>query len=695
MDPELRDRIDHSLFHQGAVREVAALMPATDEELGAQIAETVAASDQMGFLLLTTAALDAGRRVGAEHLVGGTTLFADGFRLGNLAWKMEGDVPGALIAAMKHGVLRQDVHAGAFFIVAAWWAEGRSENLPPEFAAEARQFARLKNLKDTVLVYLAAAAMKAKDDGFMAVLRQNYPQALKEKAIAPIEKFATTAVAAFAAPVMTMIPAAPPKAVAWGRTMRRAAEKLGRNDLCHCGSGKKYKHCCSAKDDERLHLSTDVAGKTRAELRAEPEAGLTEARIKALPHFELGRLDPRKIPEILRRCYIMHVVSLRLFDRMVEYFEVTDWNQERKEEWDFGIFFVMLKQRKDIAERMVAIHLRHEPDPDLRDGIRLLLARDDPAEELRVLAETARGILHETDPQKLEKLAYGILCSRHTEVGILVCRSLIPLQPRKEATFLLTQILEARDKLNLPPDDPFSDVLEKRLAEETQDEGRDAAELRAARQRLDAKAAEVRELTEKIALQRRELDRRERKPAAGAQPAQHTPADDTELREMRIKLDALKGTLSERAAERTALRRELEKARDDLETLRQANPPPAHTTAADAAADDEAAHYLPEQPAGNQPLRLVEFPHKFRETLEELPRHAARSALALIGRLAGGEPAAFAGVVQLKACHGILRQRIGSEHRLLFRLHHDRVQIVDLINRRDLDRKIKTLRAAG
>jgi uncharacterized protein YecA (UPF0149 family) len=25
---------------------------------------------------------------------------------------------------------------------------------------------------------------------------------------------------------------------------RRAMPKIGRNDPCRCGSGKKYKHCC-------------------------------------------------------------------------------------------------------------------------------------------------------------------------------------------------------------------------------------------------------------------------------------------------------------------------------------------------------------------------------------------------------------------------------------------------------------------
>ena len=29
-------------------------------------------------------------------------------------------------------------------------------------------------------------------------------------------------------------------------TVRRTAEKVGRNDPCPCGSGKKYKKCCGA-----------------------------------------------------------------------------------------------------------------------------------------------------------------------------------------------------------------------------------------------------------------------------------------------------------------------------------------------------------------------------------------------------------------------------------------------------------------
>ena len=31
-------------------------------------------------------------------------------------------------------------------------------------------------------------------------------------------------------------------------TVRRESPKIGRNDPCPCGSGKKYKNCCMKKD---------------------------------------------------------------------------------------------------------------------------------------------------------------------------------------------------------------------------------------------------------------------------------------------------------------------------------------------------------------------------------------------------------------------------------------------------------------
>jgi uncharacterized protein len=36
-------------------------------------------------------------------------------------------------------------------------------------------------------------------------------------------------------------------------TFKREAPKVGRNDDCPCGSGKKFKKCCGAEPEPTLH----------------------------------------------------------------------------------------------------------------------------------------------------------------------------------------------------------------------------------------------------------------------------------------------------------------------------------------------------------------------------------------------------------------------------------------------------------
>ena len=100
---------------------------------------------------------------------------------------------------------------------------------------------------------------------------------------------------------------------------------------------------------------------------------------------------------------------------------------------------------------------------------------------------------------------------------------------------------------------------------------------------------------------------------------------------------------------------------------------------------------LPGEVENSQPPRLIEFPRRFQDTLLHLPRQVGRAALILCGRLAGGDPSAYSGVVRLKAAPDVLRVRVGLDHRMLFRLLPDTVQIVDLINRRDLEKRIRSL----
>ena len=55
--------------------------------------------------------------------------------------------------------------------------------------------------------------------------------------------------------------------------------KLGRNDPCHCGSGKKYKQCCLEKDE-----SKERAARAKAAEKAAKEAPAAEAAPEQASH---------------------------------------------------------------------------------------------------------------------------------------------------------------------------------------------------------------------------------------------------------------------------------------------------------------------------------------------------------------------------------------------------------------------------
>ena len=77
--------------------------------------------------------------------------------------------------------------------------------------------------------------------------------------------------------------------------------KTGRNDPCHCGSGKKYKRCCSEKDSAAASAAAQI--KTASE-QAQREAlldaiealdpsfdGLDEASNAVVDMVRAGKLD--------------------------------------------------------------------------------------------------------------------------------------------------------------------------------------------------------------------------------------------------------------------------------------------------------------------------------------------------------------------------------------------------------------------
>lgn len=340
MDPTLRELIDRSKLHQGSLREVAALLPATDDALAALLAETCTGADHIGSLLVMTAALDSGRIIDAAQFTPYAGLCITTLHLGCFAWKLSGDVPAALLAALAHGRFEVSLHAGMLFVIVAWCAKHRGGQLPTGFAAEARLLSRRKQLPAEALSLLAAAASLSGDATFLAVLREYHPGVFSRNVLAAAVDCGEQYVRLFEKTAGEIVPLVPANIYINYHPIRRSVDKISRNDPCRCGSGKKYKRCCFDEDRERLSFSSPVAGKTQAELRVAPDTGLTEGRLKAMVSQELARLDPCRVPLSLRTVYIMRCAGLQLLGRLAEAMEVMtfDNDDDFEQTWNYTIY---------------------------------------------------------------------------------------------------------------------------------------------------------------------------------------------------------------------------------------------------------------------------------------------------------------------------------------------------------------------
>ncbi len=695
MQTQLRQYLEHARFHLASVQRVAELLPAEDAGLDALVGETVQAGDQKAFMHVIVAALSRERPVAAKHLARGAMMLPH-WQWFPLVMRFQGDVAAHLMAAMAQTQLPRHNEAAALLLAAAWCEEHRGGQLPEPLIPRARQLARVEKLPGEAHAFLVALAVRTKDGGLLALTKNRVPGVTPEQwrvIEAAGVKMGQTFLAGCRSPVMDFVHEKPANVLAAGVTLRRAVARVGRNEPCPCGSGKKYKHCCHDKDQERLHHSSEVAGLTQEELVAQPETHLTLDRLNRTDPFLMARLDPRKIPAELERMYFTRLCAFNLFDHVATAFESLGYTPEREGLWHEVMFMATRAGHKDSIRRLAKLY----PDPvklpdEIYLGAALLLAEDNPTELLKLLDESVTKALARNEPAELEGSAMALMYSRFRALGILVARGAIPILPQPRASRVFEEILTARDRLNLPPDDPFSDIMDKRLAEQDAGDAKEAAALRQAQRQLETKAQEVRELKDKMERLQNEIASREKKsaaPAPAVPAAKAAPVDESALKEMRRKVEELKSELKERHHERNALRRELQKTQSSLEEI--------HKKALPVARDDnnerdmEDSLLLPPDAPETQPVRLIEFPRHFSQTLAIFPRQVARGAMIMIGRLAAGEPAAYVGALRLKATPNVLRQRIGSDYRLLFRLWPERMEVIDLINRKDLDRRIKTL----
>ncbi len=571
---------------------------------------------------------------------------------------------------------------------------------PRELLAELRMHARLDY--EPELAYMVGLAAEALQDPGLeelagdwreAACRGRGPAHMRERLLGRLS---------LDMEVLAALPAEPPvRAVAAGFTVRRATEKVGRNDPCPCGSKKKYKKCCEGKDRARNAEASPVPGVTLAEYLADPGRYLRPEDVHRLGPAELARLDLAKLPTLHLITAIRRQALLEQWDRAEQGLDVlaerTDLPGESSA-WEYRLEVIDDALRvgaTDVVARQRA-KVEAEGGSEAIGDLELELELRAPtAETVGRLDAAALEALRAPEGHGAIDLAYALL-EAFPALGILVARGAIDPARVLDSETLLDEIERARDLLGLSPDDSagraYDDALATRERREAEagTEAREREELLAEAQRLRKELQAAHQRAQEA--ERQASARPER--AAGAPEARPTGKVDAteraELERLRAKVDELKQEVADRNRERRQLRRELDDARRALEERPESAPTREPATRGDEAPDPGELPLPEEATRGVLPPALAAAAE---QALHRVPTRVAQHALRLIGALAAGEPTAWRGVKRLRDKDGLLSARVGIHYRLILRAdaRTARLDVLDFVPREGFDTALRRL----
>lgn len=447
-----------------------------------------------------------------------------------------------------------------------------------------------------------------------------------------------------------------------GMTRQRAGPKVGRNDPCPCGSGKKHKKCCEGKAVEY------VAKQPAAQLPI-PDRHLHE--LVALDPGSLGTDELEQLAESL--------AQYGLLEEAEAAFEVLSQRPDLDCPVDDCRHTLVLEatERGDVA--LVRRHLLACEEDTLlgRCAPGLLAALD---ERLDPLEACCRDLLED---RGMEVEFSAMLIDLRPALGVLFARAALGSDRLLDSETLLGDIRSARLRLELPPEDRFEELWDSMFEAEDEDEGDEgenesAEEARRLRSQLADSAQQARELQTRL----REAEQLLEEARAVRPKAEEREAHPAEIRRLRDRVTRLKQMVAERNEERADLRRQLRA--------------PAREEPAFAAAEPEDEDGY-DVPSARRPPLIPRFAREAEDDLRELPAAPARVAMKQLGGLCAGDDLAWSKVKRLQAVEGVHSVRLGLHHRMLFTfdLEARTLEVVRAIARESQETVLRQLRRVG
>ena len=508
---------------------------------------------------------------------------------------------------------------------------------------------------------------------------------------------------ALSAPLDEALPEwAPPKVVS-GITVRRVVDKVGRNDPCPCGSGKKYKKCHEAGDVAALPAAeAKVAGMARSEYLERAAGRMTPEDVQSMRAEDLERLDFAALAKPVLSTVIRRLAAYGRWDTAERALDRLTSEKDLEEPADvYRADFIALAISANAFEVATRMRARLDDQASLPAGDLLSLELLKPgADTLDLIEEIAREGLGEPAGEMLVELSHGLL-DHLPALGIVVARGSLDPARTLDSNELLERIEEARDRLGLPPRDPawgaFDELVDRDVARrvaaaaDTEEKERLAAEADALRRRVSDASSHIATLERSLRTREDALRIENAAPAvAAASPAPGDVALDAEQRRrMKHKIEELKAQIAEGNRERADLRKQLATASDELApSLGERSGPPS-SAADESDEENDAAAAAAAEEVGRE-VRIPVFASSAAKGIGAAPPKVARDALVLSAELAAGDAAAWRGCKRLlKPSPPVWSARVGIHFRLLFRPVEGRLDVLELIARKDFETVLK------
>ncbi len=674
---------------QGGIRDLIARLPDTKEDLTAILDEAVDRSDGHAATCLALAAAAAARPCDAEHIARVLPIVARGCAVIPLVTTCTGDRVTMLARVVESGRILP-ANAALALLVAVRLLDGAPA--PDALRIALRRLARRElDPQSGLLVALAARTLGDAQVSEVAAPWVELADAVGESPLAKdLEALVDT-------PVLEQLPTDEEPATVSGFTVRRAVRKVGRNEPCPCGSGKKYKRCCADKDRERLKDPSPVAGVTMEEYRERAHEFLPVEEFFHLSPERMATFDPEDLPTPHLIAAYRRWLWSQFWEQAEEALEVLATRDDLPESPggldDYRVELLQEASRsgeRDLALRQGALMNDLSAFPDLELRLALL---EPSAETVATLEAAVAHALAGEDDTELVELAYALL-DQLPALGIAVTRGIVDPSRDLDSDLLLDEIERARDVLALPPGDRALSIYDALLGESVgrqlgatqapspstpgQDAGAEAQELRRSlRQAAQRSAA----LEARLTAANRRLAAQVPQPREVEASPEHVR--DDEARRLRAKVKELKGHIAESHRERRDLRTRLADLSRRLDQTTVASQNAASAPMASDAQDDSVASPAP---GFEQPL-VPRFTDSAARSLRGAPAAVAAAALALAAELAAGRAGPAARVKRLEETGDLWSARVGIHYRLLFRFRADagELEVCDLVHRGRLD----------